>query len=78
MKPVTATEEDIYVQNQNKGRAYMTGDYKHGFLFPLLSMVSLKFTVKGHRHCVMSELLFHRKKRVGTGRHGYREKPIKI
>lgn len=28
-----------YVQNQNKGRAYMTGDYKHGFLFPLLSMV---------------------------------------
>lgn len=40
----------------------MTGDYEHGFLFPLLSMVSLKFTMKGNRHCVMSEQLFHREK----------------
>lgn len=40
----------------------MTGDYECGLLFPLLSMVSLKFTVKGHRHCVMSELLSHREK----------------
>lgn len=54
----------------------MTGDYEHGFLFPLLSMVSLKFTVKGHRHCVMSELLFHREK--GGDRETWIEKPIKI
>lgn len=39
-------------------------------------MVSLKLTVKGHRHCVMSELLFQREK--GGDGETWIEKPIQI
>lgn len=44
MELVTATEEETDVQNQNKGRAWMKWDYEnnYGFLFPLLSMVTVE------------------------------------
>ena len=63
MKPVTATEEEMGVQNQNEGRAWVT-DYEHGFPFPLQNMLSLKLTVKG-TDTVLWVSYYFKGKRVG-------------
>lgn len=79
MKPVTATDEETNVQNQNKGRAWMKRDCERGSPFPLLSMASLKLNCGRGRDTVLGVSYYFKGKRGGGGdRETWIEEAIKI